>query len=61
MPDASAPLDPPALLTEAHDGAALDCGEPALRMSTNTMEDPKTSNTRARDFRYGNEAIMQWH
>jgi GNAT superfamily N-acetyltransferase len=30
VPDAAAPFDPPTLLTEAHDGATFDCGEPAL-------------------------------
>lgn len=30
MPDALPPLDPPTLLTEAHDGSAFTCGEPVL-------------------------------
>jgi GNAT superfamily N-acetyltransferase len=30
VPDAPAPFDPPTLLTEAHDGAAFDSGEPIL-------------------------------
>ncbi len=30
MPDAPPPFDPPALLTEAHDGSAFDYGEPVL-------------------------------
>jgi GNAT superfamily N-acetyltransferase len=30
VPDAPSLFDPPALLTEAHDGSAFDCGEPVL-------------------------------
>ncbi len=30
MPDALPLLDPPTLLTEAHDGSAFDAGEPTL-------------------------------